>query len=142
MPKIHIDQQPGADQAPQAAAQPAAPKLADVITDAAGRRITLKKPPVLQQYNVILAVGPEAARNETWMQMVNPLLWVTEIDGDPVRFPRSKAEVDALIQRLDEHGVETVLDWVMQQAVAAQQAASSQSPEVDAAKNSPGTPNS
>lgn len=92
---------------------PVAP-AADSVTDRTGRVIALKKPPILQQYNIILAVGPEVARNDTYMQLVTPLLWVSAIDGDPVATPKTKAMLDALIQRLDEHGVEAVMAWFME----------------------------
>lgn len=115
------------------AAAPAPASAESAIVDARGRRITLKRPPVLRQFDLILAVGPDTARNDTFMQLVLPLLWVSAIDDEPIKPPRSKAELDALIQRLDDEGLSAVTAWIMTQA--------SRPAEDDLAKNSSGTPN-
>lgn len=80
--------------------------------DTAGRTITLKKPGVLAQYRLIELVGGEAAKNEVYMAMILPLIFVTAIDEDAVFMPSSKRELDALIQRLDEHGIAAVANAV------------------------------
>lgn len=80
-----------------------------VVTDSAGRTITLRKPAVLAQFRLIELVGPETAKNQVYMGMVLPIVFVTAIDGDPVFFPKSKAQLEALIQRLDEHGIEALM---------------------------------
>ena len=81
------------------------------VTDSTGRHIELRKPSILQQYNVLLAVGAEAAANQAYMSVVTPLLYVRAIDGDPIAFPTTKRQLDALIQRLDEPGVAAVMQW-------------------------------
>jgi hypothetical protein len=82
------------------------------VTDTRGRNITLKKPGVLAQYRIIEVAGGEAAKNEVWMGMVIPLIFVTSIDGDPVLQPTSRLQLDALIQRLDEDGLDAVMKGV------------------------------
>lgn len=82
-----------------------------VVTDARGRSIKLKKPGVLAQFRLVEMMG-ESAKNEVYMGMVLPLIFVCEIDGDPVFMPASKREVEALITRLDEDGIATVMDGV------------------------------
>jgi riboflavin biosynthesis pyrimidine reductase len=79
-----------------------------VVTDAGGRKITLKKPSVLAQYDLI-EVLEETAKNETYVAMVLPLLYVTDTDGDAVIAPRTKLQIRALIQRLGEDGVNAVM---------------------------------
>lgn len=81
------------------------------VTDAMGRTITLKKPGVLAQYRLIEILG-ESARNEVYMGMVLPLIYVAGMDGDAVMQPSSKREVEALIQRLDESGIAAVMQGV------------------------------
>ncbi len=75
-----------------------------IVTDARGRTIKLKKPGVLAQYRLIEALG-DSAKNEVYMGMVLPLIFISEIDGDVVFQPNTKREVEALIQRLDEEGI-------------------------------------
>lgn len=82
------------------------------VTDDSGRVITLKKPGVLAQYRLVEVVGAEAAKNEVYMGMVLPLIFVSMIDGNTLQQPRTKGEVDALIQRLDESGIAAVMKGV------------------------------
>jgi hypothetical protein len=89
-------------------------KAASIVTlepDARGRIITLAKPGVLAQYRIVEVLGDSAA-NQVYMGMVLPLLFVTAIDGDPIFAPKSKLEVEALIQRLDEDGIDAVMKGV------------------------------
>lgn len=83
------------------------------ITDAKNRTIKLKKPGVLAQYRLIEVVG-DSAKNETYMNMVLPIIFVSAIDDDPVFQPSSKGELEALIQRLEEDGVTAVMNGVAQ----------------------------
>lgn len=81
------------------------------VTDTAGRTIKLKKPGVLAQFRLVEVMG-ETAKNQVYMGMVLPLIYVISIDGDPVFQPTSKLQVEALIQLLDEHGVDAVMEGV------------------------------
>lgn len=81
------------------------------VTDALGRVIVLRKPPILAQYRLVEALG-DAASNQAYMAMTIPLLFVGSIDGAPVPTPSKKAEVEALIQRLDETGITAVMEGV------------------------------
>lgn len=67
--------------------------------------VTFKKPHILAQFRIVEAVGPDLAENQTYMQMINPLIYCAAINGDPVFLPKSKLEVEALIQRLGEEGL-------------------------------------
>lgn len=80
------------------------------VTDGRGRVITLRKPGVLAQFRLVEAMG-ESASNSVYMSMILPLVYVASIDGDVVR-TGSKREIEALIQRLDEDGVTTVMEKV------------------------------
>lgn len=77
------------------------------VKDANGRVITLKKPGVLAQFKLVEVLG-DTSSNQVYMGMVMPLIFVSAIDGDPVQTPRSKLQVEALIQRLDEAGIMAV----------------------------------
>lgn len=84
-----------------------------VITDSKGRSIKMKKPGVLAQYRLIEALG-EVSANTTYMAMVMPLIYVVAIDDSPVHQPKSKIQVEALIQQLDEEGIQAVMKHVME----------------------------
>lgn len=83
-----------------------------IVEDARGRVITLRKPPVLAQFQLVEALGPKTAQNNTYVSMCLPLLFVTQIDDVPVYLPNSKAEMEALIQLLDEDGIGAVIQGV------------------------------
>lgn len=106
MTKVTINQAPSAQVVAKAIA-------ANTVTDSAGRTITLKKPGVLAQYRLIEALG-DTAKNEVYMAMAMPLIYVSEIDGDSVILPSTKIQVEALIQRLDEHGIQAVIQGMQE----------------------------
>lgn len=81
------------------------------VIDARGRTITIKKPGVLAQYRLIEALG-DSASNQTYMGMVLPIIYVTSIDDLAVHQPKTKIQVEALIQQLDEDGIEAVMRHV------------------------------
>lgn len=83
-----------------------------IVTDGLGRAITLKKPGPLAQFRIVEAVGANSAENRTYMNMVLPLIFVTQIDEEMVITPATKGEIEALIQRLDEEGLAAVMDGV------------------------------
>jgi hypothetical protein len=77
------------------------------VTDARGRQITLRKPGILAQVDLVEAVG-NSAKNEVYFTMCSQLLYVDKIDGHDVPPLLSKVDVRALFQRLDEDGYEAV----------------------------------
>lgn len=83
------------------------------VTDERGRVIKLKKPGVLAQYRLVEILA-DSARNEVYMGMVLPLIYVSAIDDDPVYQPSRKSEVEALIQRLDEDGIAAIMAGVQE----------------------------
>ncbi|PUA19580.1 hypothetical protein [Glaciimonas sp. PCH181] len=83
------------------------------VIDALGRTIKIKKPGVLAQYRLIEALG-DSAKNQTYMGMVLPLIYVTAIDDLAVNQPKTKLQVEALIQQLDESGIEAVMNHVQE----------------------------
>lgn len=107
-----------------APAAPAAPRTAtqemtegayashDVV-DSEGRRITLQKPGLLAQFNLVKLVGSEAAENRVYMNMLLPITFVIAIDGVAVPAPQKQAHLDALIQRLGEHGLKACSDGLI-----------------------------
>lgn len=89
------------------------------VPDAAGRVIKLRRPGILAQYRLIEALGDAAASNDTYVRMVMPILYVVQIDDDAVPPLRTKAEVEALIQRLDDHGMRAVMEGIGELAAKA-----------------------
>jgi hypothetical protein len=104
MPKVTINHD-----APSAAALKEAKKPV-YVTDSKGRKLTLRKLPFLEEFRILEAVGPELSGNTVYMNMLNFLLLVGEIDGVTVEIPRSKREVEALIQRAGREAFQAITD--------------------------------
>lgn len=81
------------------------------VTDAKGRKILLRKPGVLAQFRLVEALG-DSAKNQTYVGMVLPLIFVASIDGVFVPPLEKKAHVEALIARLDDEGIAAVMEAV------------------------------
>lgn len=116
MPTVTIKGEQAATHATHAT--PSAQLVADAakertIHDESGRAIKLRKPGVLAQFRLVEALG-DASANQVYMGMTLPLLYVASIDGEEVEPLTSKARVEALIQRLDEHGVGAVATAVVE----------------------------
>lgn len=75
------------------------------VKDARGRSITMRKPTALAQFRFVEVLGKSAA-NEVYYAMAMPLQYITAIDGNPEPALTTKSMVEALIQRLDEDGIE------------------------------------
>lgn len=84
------------------------------ITDARGRSIKLVRPGPLAQFRLVKLVGGDTAMNQVYMGMVMPLVFVQYIDGDIVPMPQTERELEALIERLGEDGIEAVMKGVVE----------------------------
>ena len=82
------------------------------VTDATGRELGLRRLPFLEEFRIIEALGSELSSNTTYMGMLNPLLYLAEIDGDPVMIPRNKAQAEVLIQRAGREGFLAVIEGI------------------------------
>lgn len=108
-PKLTIKE---SGQTPSEQAIAAASKTV-TVTDPRGRKITIMKPNVLRQFDLIEMLE-ETAKNEVYVSMVLPLIYITEIDGVPVLPMSNKIQIRALIQQLGEDGINCVMTSVQQ----------------------------
>jgi hypothetical protein len=83
------------------------------VTDSKGRKLGLRRLDFLEEFRIMEAVGAELASNQTYMGMLNPLLFLAEIDGEPVEIPRNKRQIEALIQRAGREGFVAVFEGVV-----------------------------
>lgn len=104
------------------------------VTDARGRKLGLRQIPFLEEFRVLEAIGPERAANTTYLRAVNFLLYLAEIDGEPIEIPRSHIQIEALIQRAGREGYAAITEGIEKHFAADKE---SQEKKI---KNSPGTP--
>ena len=74
------------------------------VTDARGRKLKLRQPQFADEFRIVAVVGAELAANQVYMSMLNPLLFIAEIDGIVQPFPTSKIAVDSLISTAGREG--------------------------------------
>lgn len=116
---------PAADAAPLAAASLSNPAIAApasvtviddrnaLVVDSRGRSIKIKKLSALDRMNLFKAVGAEESENRLFMSYANAAAAVTELDGARVSFPMNQIQLSALVARLDEDGLEAVVNGLV-----------------------------
>ncbi|HXT78031.1 MAG TPA: hypothetical protein VN702_00585 [Acetobacteraceae bacterium] len=83
---------------------------ARTITDANGRSLSIRKLRALDTLRLFKAAGPVLAENEPWMSMASLAMSVTEIEGVPVPSPSSERQIEGIIERLGDAGVNAIAD--------------------------------
>jgi len=90
-----------------------------VITDKAGRRLTLRKFGVLETLRLFKGLGPELSANNAYIVVASFAGSVAMIDDIPMPFPANELGVEALIERLGDDGMEAVMAAAKPAAVEA-----------------------
>ena len=103
----------------------------EFVTDSRGRKIGVRKLKVLERINMLKLVGHGNNDNLIYISSVSPAFLVTSIDGDPVSKPANDLQLNGLLQRLDEEGLEAVTEWM-----ASTMAPAEPQDDTDAIKNS------
>ena len=113
-----------------------AANVATTVTDTRGRSITVKKMGPLDRLKLFEVIGADNSRNEQYVGYAALAFLVTAIDGEPVARPNSKLALEALVQRLDDDGMDAVAMHLAEQIAAREDAGDG----MDALKNGSSTP--
>ena len=81
---------------------------AAAVTDALGRRLTLRRPTALDKLRLFKAAGPVLAYNQPWLGLALLAASVVAIDDVPVPPPATEAQIEALVARLGDDGLEAI----------------------------------
>ncbi len=73
-----------------------------------GRRIALRRMNVLDRLRLFKAVGAELAGNDAYLGIAYLACAVSSIDGVPVPSPANEAQIEALVGRLGDDGIEAI----------------------------------
>jgi hypothetical protein len=92
---------------PSQAIKAAAAKTVDV-TDSRGRVISIGTLNALEKLRMFEVVGAENAANQAYLGYATLAFLVNAIDGVPVARPTAKRELEALVARLDDDGLNAV----------------------------------
>lgn len=74
--------------------------------DRLGRQLTVRPPHALDQLRLFKAVGPALAQNQPYLGMAMVACAVIGIDGVPVPMPANEHQIESLIQRLGDDGLQ------------------------------------
>jgi hypothetical protein len=80
----------------------------DTVVDGKGRRLTIRRLTALDTLRLLKAAGPVMAQNEAWLAMAGLVFAVVEIDGVPVPAPVTETQIENLVDRLDDVGLEAI----------------------------------
>ena len=78
------------------------------ITDAAGRRITVRRMTALDKLRLFKAAGQELASNDRWLAMAMLASAVIAVDDIPLPLPVNEALIEAAVAKLGDQGIEAV----------------------------------
>lgn len=78
------------------------------VTDAAGRRITVRRMTALDKLRLFKAAGPELANNDRWLAMAMLAPAVIAVDDIPLPLPVSETLIEAAVAKLGDQGIEAV----------------------------------
>ncbi len=79
-----------------------------IVKDSRSREIGIKKMGPLDRMKLFEVCGPENSRNEAYLGYASLAFCVSSIDGDPISRPFNKLQLEGLIQRLDDDGIEAI----------------------------------
>jgi hypothetical protein len=77
-------------------------------SDKFGRRLTVRRLSALDRLRLFKAVGSELAQNAPYFGLAALAASVIDIDGVPVPPPMTEAQLESLVQRLGDEGIEAV----------------------------------
>ena len=86
----------------------AAAQAAPEITDAQGRRLALRRLTALDKLRLFKAAGPLLAQNQPWLGMALLAASVAAIDDVPVPPPINEAQIEAMVSRLGDDGIDAI----------------------------------
>jgi len=75
------------------------------VTDAAGRKLMVRRPGALDRLRLFKAVGPALANNERYVGYAMLAMCVSAIDGVPQPAPMTEGQLEALVHRLGDAGM-------------------------------------
>jgi hypothetical protein len=84
-----------------------APYDGQEVIDNVGRVIKLRKPSLLDTYDLMKALGDDS-KNTACLGMAYNVLYVGMIDGQLMTCPKTYSEFRMMLQRLDDHGLAAV----------------------------------
>ncbi len=99
-----------------------------MVTDALGRKLTLRRIGALEKLRLYKAVGPQLGQNEPYLAMALLAISVATIDDVPLPAPANEGQIEMIVQKLGDQGLAAV-------AAALREARRDAEMRVESAKN-------
>jgi len=84
------------------------------VVDVLGRHLVLRDLTALDKLRLLKAAGPELALNQPWLAVAVLAASVAAIDDVPCPRPSTEAQIEALVGRLGDAGIESVANALSQ----------------------------
>ena len=78
------------------------------VTDAAGRTITIRRPTTVDRLRLFKAVGPALTANERYLGLAMLAFTVMAIDDVPYPQPANEHQIESLLDRLGDDGIAAI----------------------------------
>ena len=82
------------------------------VVDSLGRRLSLRGLTALDRLRIFKAAGAELALNQPWLAMASLASSVTAIDDIPIPMPTTEVQIEALIARLGDRGIDAIAQTI------------------------------
>lgn len=82
------------------------------LVDAKGRTLSLRGMSLVEQYRLAKAVGAETAKNDVAWSMAQTAAAVRDIDGVPLPYPTTDAQVEQNIERIGDEGYAAFISYL------------------------------
>jgi len=81
----------------------------EILTDSLGRKIRTRIPEILEEYDLMSAVGAHEAANPATSGLARITLYVAQIDDVPILPPRTRTQMRAILKQLGNEGIQVVM---------------------------------
>lgn len=81
------------------------------ITDSVGRKLRLKKPDIVDQFDLLGALG-EHSNNDGQKNMALSVLYIATIDNLVVESPKTYSEIRAALRRIGDAGLIALTNYI------------------------------
>src|ERR1700761_8596672 len=90
------------------------------VVDATGRRLSVRRLNALDTLRLFKAAGPTLSENEAWLSLAGLAFSVQEIDGVPVPAPTNEIQIEGIIDRLGDEGLNAIVSLVREEPLPAE----------------------
>lgn len=80
----------------------------DTVVDSQGRRLSIRKLTALDKLRLFKAAGPVLSQNQPWLGMAMLASSIVAIDDVPVPCAVNEQQIEALVSRLGDDGIEAI----------------------------------